>query len=61
MAVKTEAYWNGYIAAQAGRSRECANPWSVQWLLEWLRGYDDEAVSTTRSVAEQKQRARMLQ
>ena len=38
--MNSSAYWQGYLAAEAGEPRECVNPWSVQWLLEWFRGYD---------------------
>lgn len=39
----TDAYLEGYAAAEAGRPRECVNPWSVRWQEEWLRGYDEAA------------------
>lgn len=38
--MKTDAYWSGYIAAEAGFERQCHDPWSAQYLIEWLDGYD---------------------
>ena len=37
----TEAYFQGYMAGARGRPRLCVDPWNVQWLREWFRGYDD--------------------
>jgi ribosome modulation factor len=39
--MKNDAYWEGYIAAENGKSRDCINPWNAQWTVDWLRGYDD--------------------
>lgn len=36
----SDAYWLGYLAAERGADRECRNPWSAQWIVDWLRGYD---------------------
>lgn len=41
MSRPSDAYWEGYIAAEDGKARECHNPWNAWWLREWLRGYDD--------------------
>lgn len=38
--MKSNAYWEGYLAAEAGKERHCSDPWSAQWLLEWFSGYD---------------------
>jgi len=39
--MKSSGYWAGWDAAKAGKLRECINPWSAQYLLEWYRGYDE--------------------
>ena len=39
--MRTDAYWEGYEAAKAGKERSCLNPWSAMWSRDWLHGYDD--------------------
>jgi hypothetical protein len=36
----SNAYLEGYIAAENGEPRECIDPWNAKWLAEWLHGYD---------------------
>ena len=36
----SDAYWDGYLAAQKDKPRECLNPWNVAWMREWFQGYD---------------------
>jgi hypothetical protein len=38
-----DAYMEGYVACENGQPRDCPNPWSVAWLKEWMRGYDEAA------------------
>lgn len=44
----SDAYWLGYLAAERGTVRECRNFWSAQWIVDWLRGYDDAQDIRTR-------------
>lgn len=41
MSKSSEAFMAGYTAAVLGAPRQCPNPWNVQWLREWMRGYDE--------------------
>jgi hypothetical protein len=43
MSQPSDAYMEGYMAAEDGKPRECINPRNVQWQREWLRGYDEAA------------------
>lgn len=37
----SDAYTEGYLAAENGKPRECVTPWSAEWQREWFRGYDE--------------------